>query len=189
MIEERDASEEEMVLEFLKAECGPLIDDANLSDFEQNARRAQVLDSLRGYARRSSLFANFPRDVRWKRSKLTNADYEHLRYVNSSPWRQLAGPGLRVIDGASRISENNFDRTVDGIERIASKIQAIVRSILAGRQPDAALILSEVGDGRLVVLEGNNRATAFVIANVDRPIAILIGSSSGMALWADQVWR
>ena len=38
MIQERDASEEEMILEFLKAEYGrPLIDDADLSDDEKTA--------------------------------------------------------------------------------------------------------------------------------------------------------
>jgi len=190
MIEERDTSEEEMVLEFLKAECGrPLIDDADLSNVEQNAERAKLLDKRRGYTSRGLIFVNFPRDVRWRRSKLTSADYEHLRYVNSSPWRPLAGPDLRVIDGASRISENTFDRNIGGIESIVSKIQTIVRSIRAGRDPDAALILAEIGDGRLVVLEGNHRVTAFVIANAGRPIASLIGSSSGMAAWANQGWR
>ncbi|MBV8322351.1 MAG: hypothetical protein JO049_16965 [Hyphomicrobiales bacterium] len=189
MIEERDASEEEMVLEFLKAECGrPLIDDADLSNVEQNAERAKLLDARRGYARRLAIFQNFPRDVRWRRSKLTRADYAQLRYVNSSPWRPLAGPDLRVVDGASRINGNTFDRGIATIGPVVSKIQTIVRSIRAGRDPDAALILAETGDGRLVVLEGNHRVTAFVIADVSRPIASLIGSSSGMVAWANQGW-
>jgi hypothetical protein len=190
VIEDRHASEEEMILEFLKAEyCRPLIDDADLSDVEQNAKRAHMLDMRRGYTSRSLIFVNFPRDVRWRHSRLTTGDYECLRYVNSSPWRPLAGPGLRVMDGASRIAGNTFDRTIEGIARCVSKIQAIVRSIREGRDPDGALILAEVEDGRLVVLEGNHRATAIVVAKVDRPIAVLIGSSPSMASWANQGWR
>ena len=189
MIQERDASEEEMILEFLKAEYGrPLIDDADLSDDEQNGRRARLLDARRGYTSRSLIFANFPRDVRWRHSKLTSGDYGRLRYVNISPWRALAVPELRVIDGAFRIAENTFDRTINNIGPYISKIQAIARSIRDGRDPCAALILADVGDGRLIVLEGNHRATAFVIANVSRPIAALIGSSPGMVAWANQAW-
>jgi hypothetical protein len=187
MIVERDASEEEMILQFLKAECGrPLIDDADLSDQEQNVRRAQMLDERRGYTSRSLLFANFPRDVHWKYSKLTKEDFERVRYVNSSPWRPLAGSELRVIDGARRIAEES-PTIPEGVH--VQKIRNIVRSIREGRDVDAALILADVGDGRLVLMEGNNRAIAFVIASIDRPIAALLGSSPEMASWANQSWR
>jgi hypothetical protein len=53
----------------------------------------------------------------------------------------------------------------------------------------AALILEDVGDGRMVLLEGNHRATAYVIANVGKPIAVLIGSSPDMITWATPIWR
>lgn len=129
---------------------------------------------------------NFPRDVRWRRSKLSSGDYERLTYLNSPPWRPLAGSELRVMDGAFRIAENTFDRTISA--RHVSKIQSMVRSIRDGYDPGGALILAEVGDGRLTVLEGNHRATAFVIADVGRPIAALIGSSPGMVAWANQAW-
>jgi hypothetical protein len=186
MIVERHASEEEMILQFLKAEyVRPLIDDADLSDQEQNARRAQMLDERRGYTSRSFLFANFPHGVQWKYSKLTKEDFERVRYVNSSPWRPLAGRELRVIDGARRIAEGS-PTIPSGVH--VQKINNIVRSIREGRDPDAALILADVGDGRLMLLEGNNRATAFVIASVDRPIAALLGSSPHMASWANQTW-
>ena len=188
MIEERSASEEEMILEFLKSECGPLINDADLSDAEQNAKRVDMLEMRRGYRSRSRLFVNFPRDARWRLSKLTSGDFERLRDFNSSPWRPLTGPKLGVIDGAHRIAGNNFDRTIDGIERCASRIQNMAQSIRDGGDFTAALILADLGDGKLVVIEGNHRATAFVIANVGRPIAALIGSSPEMGAWANQTW-
>jgi hypothetical protein len=186
---ERDASEEEMILEFLKAECSrPLIYDADLSDAVQNAKRAQKLDARRGYTSRTAIFRNFPREVRWRYSTLTAQDFERLRYVNSSPWRQLAGDGLRVIDGANHIKQNIPNPAVPGIHTLTLKIEAIARSIREGRDPTAALIVAEVGDGRMIVLEGNNRATAYVIANVGRPVVTLFGSSPGMVAWANQGW-
>ena len=74
-----------------------------------------MLNTIRGYTSRTFLFVNFPRDVRWRRSKLTSGDYERLRYVNSPPWRPLAGSELRVMDGAYRIAENTFDWTISDI--------------------------------------------------------------------------
>jgi hypothetical protein len=187
MIVQRDASEEEMILEFLKAEFGrPLIDDADLSNAEENAKRSQMLDARRGYTSRTLIFKNFPRAVSWKYCTLTKEDFGSLRYVNSSPWRTLAGPDLRVVDGANHIRENTLDRTI--LDVVAPKVQAIAHSIAEGRHPDAALILAEIGDGRLIVLEGNHRATAFVLANTDRPVTALVGSSPEMVSWANQAW-
>jgi hypothetical protein len=190
MIVERDASEEEMILEFLKAECGrPLIDDADLSDAAQNAQRAKMLDARRGYLSRQSIFTNFPSDVHWKSLKLTSQDFPHLRYVNSSPWRPLAGEALRVTDGASRIVESTFDFAIPNIDLVVAKIQSIARSIREGRDVGPALILADIGDGKMVLLEGNHRATAYVIANVGKPIPALSGSSPDMIAWAAQIWR
>jgi hypothetical protein len=94
-----------------------------------------------------------------------------------------------VTDGATRISENAFDPTIDGIERCASKIRDMAQSLQNGDDFTAALILADVGDGRLVVIEGNHRATALVIANVGRSIPALIGSWPVMGAWANQSWR
>jgi hypothetical protein len=188
MITEREASEHEMVLEFLRAEMDALITFADLSDEEANGKRAYVLDSLRGYTSRKWLFSNFPNDVSRKLVRLTNDDLLSVRYVNCSPWRSLAGAGLRVIDGANSIRENTFDPAIPGVEKSVLKIRTLVRSIQEGRDPAGLLILAEVGDGRLGLLEGNHRATAYAIANIARPIVALIGSSPHMVSWGNQAW-
>jgi hypothetical protein len=72
-----------MILEFLKSEYGPLINNADLSDAEQNAARAHMLEMRRGYTSRRALFKNFPRDVCWRLAKLTSGDFKRLRYVKS----------------------------------------------------------------------------------------------------------
>jgi hypothetical protein len=107
-----------MVLEFLRAEIGSIIgQDADLSDPQDNSKRALVLDCLRGYSRRIWLFSKFPTDTAWKRVKLTPEDFPSLRYVRSSLWRQLAGDDLSVVIGAKRIVEGTFDKTYREIAR------------------------------------------------------------------------
>jgi hypothetical protein len=187
MIIEDNVSENEMVLEFLKSEIRPLIEDANLSDGDGNRRRANLLDCLRGYQRRTSLFQNFPVDAKWRRLSLGTRDLAHVKYLNSSTWRSLAGRELRVVDGAARIVDRSFDRTIPNIDKCVAHVRAIAQSICEGRDLPA-LILADLGDGTAVVIEGNHRATAYVIAGVECPISALSGSSTGMAAWASQCW-
>jgi hypothetical protein len=185
MIEKRLSSEPEMILEFVKAEGGPLINEPDLTNADQNFKRALMLDALRGYTSRRWLFRNFPQDASWRLYELTSEDYEHLLYVNSSPWNDLV-PNLRVKDGADLIEKNAFDPINQEFVRRALIIRSIAQSIQAGRPPSAVLILAQIEDDKLVVIEGNHRATAFVIAGTS--CNALVGSSQGMAAWANQRW-
>jgi hypothetical protein len=187
MIIERDASENEMVLEFLRAEVGSVIGaEADLSDPEQNDKRAKVLDCLRGYAQRRWLFRKFPTDTVWRRAKLAVEDYPRLRYVRSSPWRQLAGENLSVVVGAKRILDGSFDKANMEIVRRVPKMEAIARAIRDGVDL-SPVILVESGN-EVVILEGNHRVTGFVLAQSDRPMLALFGSSPSMLDWARQSW-
>jgi hypothetical protein len=187
MIIERDASESEMVLEFLRAEIGSVIGlDADLCDPQDNFKRAVVLDCLRGYSRRIWLFSKFPTDTAWKRVKLTPEDFPSLRYVRSSPWRQLAGDDLSVLTGAKRIVEGTFDKTYPEIARRVPKIEAVAQAIRDGA--DLPPVILAAAGSEQVVVEGNHRVTGFVIARPDRPMFALCGSSPSMLEWSHQAW-
>jgi hypothetical protein len=190
MIIDSDASESEMVLEFLRAEVGSLIGQGapapDLSDAHDNSKRAFILDCLRGYSRRIWLFSKFPTDTVWKRVKLTREDFPNLRYVRSSPWRQLAGDDLSVVTGAKRIMEGTFDRTYAEIARRVPKIEAVARAIRDGADLPPVILITAGSDH--VVVEGNRRVTGFVMAQSDRPMLALCGSSPSMLEWSQQAW-
>jgi hypothetical protein len=185
MITMREATEAEMILEFAKAECDghPLVTNADLEDADQNRQRERLLDG-RGYSSRCALFMDFPRDVTWRLATLSIADFEALQYLNCTPWKKLAA-SLRVTDGAASVVAETFQPC---FKDRAAKINAIAQSLRGGVDL-TALILVEAGDGRIIVAEGNHRATAFVVADIDRPILAMIGTSAGMAPWANRCWR
>jgi len=47
-----------------------------------------------------------------------------------------------------------------------------------------AMILVEGKNNDLIIVDGNNRAVAYVVANVETPVAAFIGSSPSMSKWA-----
>jgi hypothetical protein len=88
MIERGPATENDMVVAFLRAEIDSsryddhiktplaqggserrLIDEPNLADPAENALRKQLL-TFRGYEARTALFAGFPADATWRRVTL-----------------------------------------------------------------------------------------------------------------------
>src|SRR5438128_4998277 len=99
------ATEDEMILAFLRAEIDshrfgyrarlgvlaqPLIDNANLGDARANAMRKALLRDTRGYGVNSALFTGFPGNVTWRRFRLDPEDVRALRYANYATWVDLS---------------------------------------------------------------------------------------------------
>ena len=115
MIERGSATEDEMIVEFLRAEVDStqrvkdwimqrlnllgrdraLIDTPNLADSDDNAIRKNILDYTRGYASRIGLFQGFPSDAIWRRVILETSDLKTMRYINDASggrhWINLSG--------------------------------------------------------------------------------------------------
>jgi hypothetical protein len=194
MIELCAASEDDVVLAFLRAEIdsptwGPayrgairlrgldrasLIDAADLSDAQANRDRMNLLSDVRGFGRGIGLFAGFPVHVEWKLAVIETADFGRLKYIsNDADWLNLSG-GTRFVEDGARNLESN--------DRIAANVHAAQHEIEQGRCT-APLILAEVDDGSLVIVEGHTRATAYVVLS-DRSFTALIGASPLMRRWA-----
>jgi hypothetical protein len=195
MIDIRPARETEVVLAFLKAEIDysdqrqvihqniqtlgvtkeQLLDESNLDNDCCNAVRAIILDSYRGYLRRTGVFAGFPKDVSWRRIELEPRDLERLRYVRSLEW-------LPISEGTRRPQ-----RVTDRIERgelpdLAEKILAIQKRLKCGEiLPELIAVEGEAGD--LILIEGCHRTTAYVGLKWNANVPAYLGKSPLMRDW------
>jgi hypothetical protein len=190
------ATEDEMVLAFLKAEIDspcygpccqsyltrlgldrkPLIDEADIGNAKHNQIRLELLKKCRGYKANQYLFTDFPGDVQWRRVELEPGELKRLKYINLETWTTLTGKTRRVVDGARNVGTIPIDE--DTIARIKAVADRITRG---DRFPE--LIVVE-GDGQdLILLEGHTRATAYVLAEPSYPIELLVGSSREMNKW------
>jgi len=191
MIEQGPASEDAMVLAFVRAEInspkwGRAYDTAmqrrgldlasviGTADHSAARNRRDVLGDVRGYGLGVALFEGFPADVRWRRVVIEPRDLPRLKYIrNDSDWLNLTGGTRLVQDGARNLASN---------ATIADKVRGAQRDIEQGRCPDE-LILVEADDGALVIVEGHTRATAYAVL-ADRSFPALVGTSPHMGNWS-----
>ncbi len=143
MIERGPATEDEVVLAFLRAEIDSsrydehitqplvragltrqLIDEPNLADPAENAVRKKLLD-FRGYGQGIALFEGFPKDAIWRRVALEPGDFERMRYAKSHTWIELSD-GTRLVSAGAR----NFPARPDDPETY--QINGIVEALRNG---------------------------------------------------------
>jgi hypothetical protein len=191
----RPSNENEMVLEFIKAESASstwvdnysfpdgfsyeeLIKNANLSDDYQNQVRRSMLN-YRGYATRTALFAGFPLNVEWAFYHFTISEIGDFKYANTPPWSHLAGRDRLVRDGAEAIGEDP-NRAI-GLGIHVEKMDAIRDRLKAGAVL-ARLIVAAVGSS-YVIVEGQARATAIATLPFDSTVEALVGKADDFMAW------
>ncbi len=198
MIELGPATENDMVLAFLRAELGSprfgarygphlanlntvgitrgrLIDNADPSSSRDNAYRIKLLQAVRGYPD-GSAFRSFPKDVMWRRVGVEPADWVRVRYMNDSGWVTLSRGTRVVADGAINIDSISAGDANDNI-------RALVVELGKGkRYPDLIGVID--GDNGIILIEGHCRATAYALARLQEPVGCIVGSSAHMKDWA-----
>jgi len=191
----RRSDENEMVLEFIKAESASsewldnykfsegfsydeLITNGDLSDDYQNSIRRSMLN-YRGYPTRSALFAGFPLVVEWSFFRFTIAEIADFKFANFPPWPQLAGQGRLVRDGAHAYDDD--PNRVVGLGIRMEKIDAIRERLKAGVVL-APLIVAAIG-ATYVVIEGQTRAMAFAALPPDSKANVLVGRGDDFKEW------
>lgn len=195
MIDIRPAREPEVVLAFLKAEIDysdqhqviqqniqtlgvtreQLLDESNLDNDCCNAVRAIILDSYRGYLRRTGVFAGFPKNVSWRRVELEPRDFDRLRYVRSAEWLPLSEETRHPRRVAERIARGE-------LADFAKKIAAIQDRIKRGeRLPELAAVEGQGSD--LILIEGCHRTTAYVALGWTANVPAFVGNSPSMRDW------
>ena len=188
------ATEHEVVLAFVRAEIDStrfgshyqnvlansglnrsrLIDDADLSNTNENHVREELLKAVRGYKANQYLFTGFPADIKWRRIELELLELGRLKYANYPTWVGLSQGTRSVVDGARNVGKMQSVETAN-IEAVAERIK--------GGDCFPELIAVQGDDQDLVLVEGHTRATAYTLAKVLSPVACLVGSSPFLKEW------
>jgi hypothetical protein len=191
----RESSEDEMILEFIRAESAStdwleyyqfpegysyeeLIEKADLTNERQNAVRRSMLN-YRGYATRTALFAGFPLDVTWSVDRFSVSEIAAFKYANNPPWSRLAGRGRLAGEGALAIAED--PNRVVGLGIHLEKLEAIRDRVKEGHML-ARLIVAAIGDS-YTIIEGHMRATALAGFPIDQHFDVLVGHADDFRQW------
>lgn len=199
--EVREATEDEMILAFLRAEidsprhaevleswlneCGAsrgMIEEGDPSDPTENAARRCILRNFRGYRNvQPLLFPNFPQFVRWKLVALSADDIGRLKYAAWPAWEELSRGTRLLADGAANLDTIEIDNVNVHVRGIIADIDTGVKKV-ADYEP-IIIVATEMG-AQHVVVEGHSRLTAFCsrLDSVDEVIAFA-GYSANMNNW------
>jgi len=197
MIEGAPARECDVVIAFLQAEIAssryadnyalpllnknglsrePLIDHPDLENESDNGIRRAILQRYRGFGANALLFRGFPLDVIWRFVEIEPHDHQLLFYAKEHSWIKISEGSRSVERATMRIAR------LEERGESADRIRAIRQNLIDGKTM-APLILIRGESGRLVLVEGHSRATAYVGLKWEHNISALLGSSPIMSNW------
>jgi hypothetical protein len=183
------------ILQVLQREGWPLsiIEQPNLRDGQENARRRSILGAYRGYGQNTDYFEvlppdvqymdyfeGFPLDVYWERAMLSRQELEQVKYIEYDYWIELSNGSRLPRDAASNI--------LAGYEVFGVSNQGVLQMAEAFRSGSRFPTLILVGRNRespLVVLEGHMRLTAMFLAAECLPseLEVIVGFSEQIEKW------
>lgn len=190
------STEDEMVAVFLRGELDSsrfagvrhvltlfeiserIVTEPDLRDDTENALRRLMLFATRGYPVHG-LFPGFPRDLQWQWHGLEQPDLERLQYINVPSWADdISGRTRTPTAGATYVTSHPH-------EEISIVCEAIANRLRSGDTLPPLILIGLPDMSRLVVLEGNARLTAMIMA-ADRlplPQRAVCGVSPSAAQW------
>ena len=172
----RTSSEDEMILEFLKAEYRSerfseqikkameklLLDEsiilsADLNNTDENIARKRLLGEFRGYGLNRELFENFPNEIQWSLCNFVSDDLNNIRYIDYSYWNELSKGTHSPLEAAQTITNGIeiYEQSNAGFFKAAEFIKS------GGKFPRPILLTSD--SEHFVIVEGHLRITAFAL--------------------------
>ncbi len=155
----------------------------DLTNPQQNDLRRQVIAGTRGFGRGLLLFAGLANDIVWRRVHVSIAEVGAMLYANNvATWTTLAPTTLEVSEGAQNVGYVPTDGGAN--MHILSLARIICHTDPVPLYPE--LICLKRPDGRISVMEGHTRSTAYVIEAHRLPdgVDIYLGDSPSVATWA-----
>lgn len=196
----RESSENEMILEFLKAESTSerfseklekamvdlgfdeeIITKADLQSNLQNVQRKKLLGAFRGYGEDRELFERFPKEfTEWNLCSFSASDFENIRYIDYSYWNELSAGTRKPLAAAETIRRGVriFEVSNEGFLRAAEYIKD------GGTFPKPFFITADYET--FVIVEGHQRMTAYaLVPKYFDKVEVIVGKCSReeLSLW------
>jgi len=173
----RKSSEEEMLLEFLKAEYGSerfseeikaamttlgldekIILSPDIDSASENRQRKQLMGEFRGYGLNRELFENFPAVTSYDLCSFSGEDMEKIHYINYSYWNELSDNTRSPLTAAKNVLNGKlvFGESTEGFLRASEYLKR------GGKFPVMFFITCDYE--RFVIVEGHLRMTAYALA-------------------------
>jgi hypothetical protein len=191
----RPATEDEVVAAFLRAELdsgrygevvrkllerdgvdADVLARPDLTDPAANRYRSGLLDEYRGFEQRIGLFGGFPEGVDWHRAALTPHEVLAILYIDWDWWLKISGGTRRPRDAADRIRRGEVPGSTVEEHRM----------LFDAPQPEL-IVVTTPDRGKLVVLEGHYRLTAYAMFPERLPdeLELYLGEAEDMAAWSE----
>ena len=191
----RSATEDEMVLCFLRAERNSprwrealagriggrwyLLDQPDLQDEAQNEDRRTVL-GYRGYGLNDYLFRGFPDDVEWWFVRMTRAEVGDLMFGQGICDELTEGTRL-VSVAAKNASTVECKGDAPGLNEGIARVLELDSD---GASLEPLVIVSTSPADQHVLVEGYSRACAYASRPEGPDVEAFAGYSTGIAHWA-----
>ncbi len=191
-----ESSEDEMILEFLKAESTSerfsetlaasmerlgmtekLITNADLCVDAENRQRKKLWGDSRGYGENRELFERFPKVSEWTLCRFFGNDLEHIRYIDYSYWNELSNGTGKPLVAAETIRHGTeiFGVSNEEFLRAAEYIQR------GGSFPRLFFLTADYVN--FVIVEGHQRVTAYALAlECFKDVEVIVGKCDAEAL-------
>jgi hypothetical protein len=155
----------------------------DLADPQQNTFRRDIIGQIRGFGRGIYIFTGLANDIEWRRAHVSIAEVGAMLYANNvATWTTLAPNTLRVSEGAENVGHIPTNENAN--MHILSLARTICHTDPVPHYPE--IICLKRPDGRISVMEGHTRATAYVLEEHRLPdgVDIYLGDSASTANWA-----
>lgn len=173
----RKSSEEEMLIEFLRAEYSSerfseqirdaitklqydekIIISPDIHSTAENLQRKRLMGEFRGYGLNRELFENFPAVTGWNLCSFTGEDLGKIQYINYSYWNELSDNTRSPLTAAKNILNGKtvFGESNDAFIRASRYLKR------GGKFPKMYFLTCDYK--RFVIVEGHLRMTAYALA-------------------------
>lgn len=168
--------------EFLDRDQKPvtLLQNPDYTNIEENEYRRKLLGEFRGYGNNSYLFEHFPTSIHWQRVLLSKEELKKIKYMNYSYWNELSGH--------TRLASKGAENVLNGIEVFGESNKGFIDAADAvknGIKFPPIILVAQNTDSDLVVLEGHQRITAYLMAYeyMRDELEVIIGYSEEIIRW------